>query len=222
MKILTLPVGQMQSNCYLVINEKSQEAIVIDPGDDGDFIIRRIQDEEVKPTLIVATHGHFDHLMAATELKLAFKIPFYIHQNDQSILDRHQSTARYFLGIDVDPPPTVDHYLKDGDMVHVGNEKLTVRETPGHTPGSIYLLSGFALSEVEGSDPETYSPILFCGDLLFAGGGVGRTDLEGGDEKLLYNSIKQKIFTLPDETIIYPGHGEPTTVGQEKKFFTIR
>lgn len=201
MKILTLPVGQMQSNCYLVIDEKSQEAIIIDPGDDGDFIIRRIQDEGVKPSLIVTTHGHFDHVMAATELKLAFKIPFYIHENDQSILNRHQATARYFLGVNVDPPPQVDHYLKEGDIVHVGKEKLTVMETPGHTPGSICFYS---------------APNLFCGDLLFADGGVGRTDLSGGNQQLLYKSIKEKIFTLPDKTIIYPGHGEPTTVGQER------
>ena len=202
MKIEKLIVGQLQTNCYLVIairqlaeKQSRRECLIIDPGDDADYIISRIRDLEVKPIGIVATHGHFDHLLAATELKLAFNIPFYLHKADLPILKRTQPTAKYFTGLEVDPPPEVDCYLKEGHFIKVGGIKIKVMETPGHTPGSISLY-------IKGK--------IFVGDLLFAGGGVGRTDLQGGDAKLLDASIK-KILKLPKNTIIYPGHGEKTT-----------
>ncbi len=208
MTIFTLPVGQMQTNCYLVVDQRSKQTLIIDPGDDGDFIIRKIQDEQAKPVLIIATHGHFDHIMAATELKLAFNIPFLIKKNGQPILDRHQSTAKYFLGIDVDPAPTVDRYIKEGDELRFGSQKLSVIETPGHTPGSICLFW------------KSPKPILFSGDTIFANGGVGRTDLHGGSQQQLFESIKSKLFTLPTDTIVYPGHGETTTIRKEKQYFS--
>lgn len=204
-QILTLPVGQMQSNCYLVMDKKTSETIIIDPGDDGEFIIQKIQDSGAKPIMAIATHGHFDHIMAATEVTLAFGIPFLMHKWDEVILKRHESTAKYFLGIPVDPPPTVYKYIKDGDTVSFGEEQLKVIETPGHTPGSICLLYK------KGKDT-----IVFTGDTIFAHGGIGRTDLHGGDKKILINSIYKKLFTLAGDTIMYPGHGESTTIEDEK------
>ena len=201
MKIEKLIVGQLQTNCYLIIavrqleeKQSRRECLIIDPGDDADFIINRIRDLELKPIGIVATHGHFDHILSVTELKLAFGIPFYLHKADLSILKRTQSTAKYFTGLEVDPPPPVDKYLKKGQILKVGRGNLKVIETPGHTPGSISLYSN-------------KDKVVFVGDLLFAGGGVGRTDLQGGNAKLLDVSIK-KILKLPKNTVVYPGHGE--------------
>ena len=190
MKIEKLIVGQLQTNCYLLI--ANERCLIIDPGDDADFIISRIRELEVKPIGIIATHGHFDHLLAATELKLAYGIPFYLHKADLPILKRTKSTAKYFTGLSVDPPPPVDKYLKKGQILKVSKGKLRVIETPGHTPGSISLYT---------------KDMVFVGDLLFADGGVGRTDLQGGDAKMLDASIK-KIMKLPKNTIAYSGHGE--------------
>ena len=211
MNIITLPVGQMQSNCYVVIDEESEDALIIDPGDDADFIIQKIQDEKVKPTKIIATHGHFDHIMAATELKLAYTIPFLIHKLDQPILNRHQQTAQYFLRIMVDPPPPVDIYIKEGDTIVLGKEKLRIIETPGHTPGGICLYR-----------PSANEPLLFSGDTLFADGGIGRTDLKGGNYELLMQSIQEELWLLPDNTRVYPGHGESTTIAKEKQIFSLK
>jgi hydroxyacylglutathione hydrolase len=202
MKIEKLVVGQLQTNCYLVWDEENGEGIIIDPGDDGDYLIRRIQDLEIKPKLIVATHGHFDHVLAATELKLAFKIPFLMHRADLPVLKRIQSSARYWLGIEIDPPPTVDQNIKEGDWLKFGQEKLRVIATPGHSPGGVALYN-------------RGESILFSGDTLFKQG-VGRTDLSYSSEKDLTKSLK-KLLKLPSETIVYPGHGLETTIGEEKE-----
>lgn len=191
MEIQSVVVGQLQTNCYLVWDSKSLEAIIIDPGDDGDYIIRRIGDFNLLPKYIIATHGHFDHVLAVTELKLAFNIPFLIHQKDLFLYQRAGRTAKFFqkVAADVILPP--DKFIKEGDWLKFGREKLKVLETPGHTPGSISLyVPGF----------------LFSGDVIFAQG-RGRTDFSYSSEKDLEKSIK-KIFSLPKDTIVYPGHGE--------------
>lgn len=204
MKIETLVVGQLAANCYLAVCEETGSLAIIDPGDDGEFIVQKILGLKLKPEFIVATHGHFDHILAATELKLAFRIPFYLHQKDLSILKRTQQTAEYFLGISVDPPPKVDKFIKEGDILRFGKEKLAVMETPGHTPGGICLYSNLG-------------GVLFSGDTLFASGGIGRTDLDGSSLKDLINSIKTKLFILPEETLVYPGHGEEATIELAKR-----
>jgi len=195
MKIEKLVVGQLQTNCYLVWDEKSKEAVIIDPGDDAGFIINKIQDYQLRPKLILATHGHFDHVLATTELKLAFGIPFLMHQADLPILKRIQSTTKYFLGREADPAPKVDKFLKGGEQVDFGKESLKVIETPGHSPGGVAF----------------YAPgILFSGDTLFKQG-VGRTDLAYSSTAQLNNSLK-KLFQLPEKTVVYPGHGPKTTI----------
>lgn len=218
MKIEKLVVGQLQTNCYLVWDEKSGEGIIIDPGDDGDYIVRRVQDLEIKPHLIVATHGHFDHVLAATELKLAFQISFLMHRADLPVLKKIQSSARYWLGIKVDPPPTVDRFIKEGDWVEFGQEKLKVIESPGHSPGGVVLYANQA--RVKDSEPGSEENsdekfILFSGDTLFKQG-VGRTDLSYSSEKDLMKSLK-KLLKLPPETVVYPGHGPETTIREEKE-----
>ncbi|MDP3955249.1 MAG: MBL fold metallo-hydrolase [bacterium] len=203
MKIETLILGQLQTNCYLVWDEKTLEAVIIDPADEGTFIIQKILDLKLKPKLILATHGHFDHILAATELKLAFNIPFLMHKADLFLLNRTENTAEHFLGMKVDPPPMVDKFLKDDDLIVFGREKLKVIETPGHTPGSICLYTkGF----------------LFSGDTLFLAG-VGRTDFAYGSRENLLKSIQKKLFKRPKETIVYSGHGPITTIGIENLYF---
>jgi len=225
MSVEILVVGQLATNCYLFYDENSREAFVIDPGDDGEYIFNKIRDLELKPQAILATHAHFDHILAVTELKLAFNIPFYLNAKEAKILKRTQPTAKHFTGLKVDPPAKVDKFLKEGQILRLGNLSLKVLETPGHTPGSLSYLandptfeSGCSTLPIRPcSTPDSSTGrrgsrgIIFTGDLIFSQGGYGRTDLQGGNFEELQRSIK-KILSLPSETIIYPGHGESTTV----------
>ena len=190
MEVQRIIVGQLQTNCYLVFNPKTKDTLIIDPGDDGDYIIRKIEDLELKPKMILITHGHFDHVLAVTELKLAFGIPFLMHKADLFILRRVQETTRYFTGSQTDTPLMPDKFIKKNEMIIFGNEKLKVIGTPGHTPGGVSFYG---------------KKILFSGDTLFADG-VGRTDFSYGSAKDLKESLK-KLFQLPRQTKVYPGHG---------------
>lgn len=199
MRVEQLVVGQLQANCYLVWDEKTSQAIIIDPGDDGDFIIRRIQDFNLEPKLIIATHGHFDHILAVTELKLAFNIPLLINRADLFLLNRASRTAQFFMGVKPDPSLPVDKFIKEGDIIKFGKQSLKVIETPGHTPGGIALY---------------FKGVLFSGDTIFADG-VGRTDFSYGLEEDLRKSI-QKLLKFPSDTIVYPGHGDNFFLSQWK------
>ena len=202
MEIESLRVGQLETNCYLVFCPKTKEAVIIDPGDAGDFISQKILDLKLKPKLILATHGHFDHILAVTELKLAFNIPFLMHKDDLFLLKRVKRTAEYFLGYPADLPPVVDRYLTEGESIMFGKEKLKVIETPGHTPGGVSLFA---------------KGVLFSGDTLFCQG-VGRTDFSYCSYKDLMKSL-QKLFKLPGKTVVYPGHGSETNLVAEQSFF---
>lgn len=200
MKVEQLVVGQLKTNCYLVWDEDSSEGIIIDPGDDADYIIRKISDYKIIPKLIIATHGHFDHILGILELKLAFSIPFWVNRLDLFLLKRSSQTAQYFLGVSVDLPAIPDNFLKEGDIIRFGKEKLVVWETSGHTPGSICLLG---------------KGVIFSGDTVFAEG-FGRTDFSYSSKRNLEKSL-QRILQLPMDTVVYPGHGETTTVGEIRK-----
>lgn len=202
MKINILSLGSLKTNCYLVWDKETKEVIIIDAADDGDFIIQKILDLKLRPKLIVATHGHFDHLLGATELQLAFKIPFLIHRADLPLLRRSRQSVKKFLGFVADPPPKDKELIEEGDQLSFGKEKLTVIETPGHTPGGICL----------------YAPgVLFSGDTLFANGIIGRTDFSYASKEKIMRSIKEKLLKLPGNTVVYPGHGRQTTIGAEKR-----
>lgn len=193
-----LVVGQLQTNCYLL--KSDGEAIVVDPGDEPERILRFIKDIKAAPTRIVATHTHFDHVLGVDGVRRATRSQFFIHPDDLPMLRSMQSRVRQFMGFEVPPPPEVDGYLKDGDSLKVGEETIRVLHTPGHSPGSISLVGdGFVLT----------------GDALF-NQSIGRTDLPGGDLETLLRSIKERLFKLDDETIVYPGHGPETTIGDEK------
>ena len=203
MKILQLTVGQMRSNCYLIIAENN-DCLIIDPGDDADYIESIIRDKQAKPLKIIATHGHFDHIMGATELMLAYNIPFLINKKDDFLVKNMVQSAAHFLGIKTDPPPIPDGYLKNNDNLKIGNHQIRVISSPGHTPGSVCLYLA-------------REKTLITGDTLFAGGGVGRTDFSYSSPAELDKSLKL-IFSLPGETEIKPGHGESSTLTKEKRF----
>ena len=197
--------GQLQTNCYLVLDNQTSDAIIIDPGDDADYIARVLTDLNKTPSKIIATHGHFDHLLAATELKLAYNIPFLIHKDDEFFLKRLQSSTKHFLGVKTDPPALVDKNLKEGDKIKIGKYILKVIETPGHTPGGISLYC----KKVK---------VLFAGDTIFEKGGVGRTDFVYANKSHLAESIR-KLLKLPEDTVVYTGHGGKTTIKEVKTYF---
>jgi len=197
-KIHALVVGQLQTNCYAI--ESQGQALVVDPGDEPERILRFIKDLKVTPTQIIATHTHFDHVLGVDRVLKETKTQFLIHKDDLPMLESMQSRVRQFMGLEVPPPPKVDGYLKDGESLNLGDETIRVLHTPGHSPGSISLSSdGYVLT----------------GDALF-NQSIGRTDLPGGDLETLIHSIRERLFKLDDETIVYPGHGPETTIGDEK------
>lgn len=209
MEIEKLIVGQLQTNCYLVWNKTTGEGVIIDPGDDAEYILNRIRDLEMKPLYILATHGHFDHVLAVLELKTALKIPFLINEKDLFLLKRAVGSAKFFAGDKDALKPLADKFIKEGNVISFGsakqNSQLKVVATPGHSPGGVVFES---------------RGVVFSGDTLFRNG-MGTTQYSYCSETALLNSIKNKLFKLPDETIVYPGHGEETTIGEEKKNFNL-
>lgn len=186
--IKKLILGEMAVNCYLAFDEKSREAIVIDPGDEADYIEKVINDLKLTPALIVATHGHFDHILAATELKLAYNIPFYMSKEDVFLLKKVKNYSAI--------PPKIDKNLIGSDEIKLGGLKIKALAVPGHTPGSIALLCG---------------KHAFVGDTVFANGSIGRFDFPYSDKEKLFKSV-HSLKKLPKGTIIHPGHGEEFTV----------
>jgi hydroxyacylglutathione hydrolase len=197
-KIHPLVVGRLQTNCYIL--ESRAEAIVVDPGDEPERIIRLIKDLTVTTTHILATHAHFDHVLAVDGVRSVFKTPFLIHKDDSPILESMQTSARQFTRFEAQKPPKVDRFVRDDETLKLGSETIRVIHTPGHSPGSISLSGdGYVLT----------------GDALF-NQSIGRTDLPGGDFQTLVDSITNRLFKLNDETIVYPGHGPETNIGDEK------
>ena len=189
-------VGPLAVNAYLLADPASKKACLIDPGADAKKIKDFIKNNGFELKFIINTHGHGDHIGANGN----FGVPIYIHSLDKDFLgDPDKNMSRMFI-FSVKSPPAA-RLLKDGDTIEVGALKLAVLHTPGHTPGSISL-------KLDG--------IVFTGDTLF-NSGVGRTDFDYGDETALLNSIKNKLMTLADDTVIYPGHGEESTIGRERR-----
>ena len=194
-------VGPLACNCYIVGDPATKQAIVIDPGGDITRVTEALQADELTVTAIVATHAHFDHLMAAESLRGLTGAPFYMHDADKPLLDWYEESGRMFLGLELGAPPAIDTPAAEGDVLRAGPSELQVIHTPGHSPGSITLASADAI---------------FSGDTLFAGS-IGRSDLPGGDSHTLLGVIKEKLFAFGDDVAVYPGHGPATTVGAERR-----
>lgn len=203
--VIPLQVGQLESNSFILYAKKSEESIVIDPGDDAEYIIQKHLDHNLKPTAILATHGHFDHVLAGFTLQAAYNTSFYIHKDDEFLLNRMRETAKHFTEVDPGPAPIVTKYFtKEGDL-QAGDITLHVIQTPGHTPGSVSFY-----------DQE--HGVVFVGDLFFADGSIGEVTHSYSNRAQIKESIK-KIFTLPEETIVYPGHGESATIEDLREKF---
>ena len=199
-----LVLGQLETNCYIVWDEETKKGLVIDPADDSVGISEEIESKGIKLVGIVMTHGHFDHCLAALDLKLIYNVPIYISSKDKFLLDRQDETAKYFLKMELQIPNLIkiDKDLEEIKEIIFGKSKLEVIKTPGHTPGSVCLYS-------------KKDNLLFSGDTLFKNS-RGRTDFKYGSTKKIYESL-QKLMKLPENTDVYSGHGEVTTIRQEKE-----
>ena len=200
MIIERLVVGMLQCNCYLVGCEETKKGIVIDPGGDAPLILDRADKLGLTIEYIVNTHGHIDHIAANRPVKESTGAQIAIHEDDAEWLASDQGAYARMVG-GQSPGPPADVLLREGDEVVFGKETLKVIHTPGHSLGGLSLLG---------------DGVVFCGDTLFAMG-VGRVDLPGGSWETLMSAIKTRLFTLPDETEAYTGHGPPTTIGREKR-----
>jgi glyoxylase-like metal-dependent hydrolase (beta-lactamase superfamily II) len=201
MKIEYYVVGIVGTNCYFAIHPDTKECLIIDPGDQGEQLAEKIKSEGLSPKAILLTHGHFDHIMGVEALRQEFSIPVYVHEADQDLLENPDLNSGSMIGRSVSV--TADHMVKDGEILNLAGFKIQVLHTPGHTPGGVC----YYFPEEE---------IVFSGDTLFCDS-VGRTDLPGGSASDLVRSIREKVFLLPDLTLVYPGHGEPTKIGYEKQ-----
>ena len=198
-----LPVGILQCNCSVFGDEKSREALVVDPGDDIARVLQVVKKHGLTVKAIVITHAHIDHIGGAKKLKQATGAPVYMNPNDAE-LQKMLPVQATWLGMKPPEPVGIDVPAKDGDKLVVGAAAFHVLHTPGHTQGSISL---WIPSEGK----------LVAGDTLFRDS-IGRTDLPGGDGRQILKSIHDKLLPLPDETLVVPGHGENTTIGREKQF----
>jgi glyoxylase-like metal-dependent hydrolase (beta-lactamase superfamily II) len=207
-------VGAIAGCCYIVVDERAKDAMVIDPGGDGDFLVEEIKALHARPLYLVNTHGHADHMAANGDIKAAFpEIQILIHADDAELLTNPQKNLSFFIGEEISSPPA-DRLLKDGDKIALGGNAFKVIHIPGHTRGGICLYC----EKPDGKTPG----VVFTGDTLFQMG-IGRTDFPDPDFseaqkfKMLTGGIREKILTLPEETVVYPGHGPATTVGNEKR-----
>ncbi len=199
MELRSIAVGPLEVNCYIVVDPKSRSAIVIDPGDEPDRIEETVKAMGATVVGLVCTHTHFDHVGAIPELREHTKAQVLIHEKEKEIYDAAKDMAA-FWGFELAPLPEPDGYLVEDDTVAVGDLAFKVIHTPGHSPGGI-CLAGHG--------------VVFTGDTLFTGS-IGRTDFPGGDYQTLIDSLG-KLAGLPESTVVYPGHGPQSTIGEEKR-----
>jgi len=196
-----LPVGLLQCNCSIFGDEQSHEAIVVDPGDDLQEIRAILTKHGLKVKAIIVTHAHIDHVAGAARLRAESGAPVYMNERDHALLDMLDLQATW-IGVEEPERPQVDHQAQDGTVLQLGTSDFQIRETPGHTPGSICIWI-----------PQQNKVV--AGDTLFRDS-IGRTDLPGGDSRKIISSIEGQLMSLPEDAVVIPGHGRSTTIGREK------
>lgn len=200
MEIIKIPVGIYAANCYIVYCKETKEGIVIDPGSNGAEIGDKILELGITIKYIILTHGHWDHTDGILELKKKINVPVLIHKEDEPLMKAGKKGI-YSKASSDNKEISADKYIEDEEKLEVGNMEIEIIHTPGHSPGGVCI---------------KINNRIFTGDTLFAGS-IGRTDLQGGSYNTLISSIKEKLLIYPDDTIVYPGHGESSTIGREKK-----
>ena len=198
--VTCIVVGPNETNCFILSCPETKKGIIIDPGGDPDLIEARIEAAHLEPVEIISTHGHSDHIASVADLKERYRIPSAIHAADLEIIKLSVREAP-FWGMGRIREPRVDRTISPGDAVEFGKVRGKVLHTPGHTPGGISIL---------------FDDFVIVGDTLF-NRSIGRTDLSGGNLEILLASIRTELFTLPDDTVVYCGHGPRTTIGEEKR-----
>jgi len=205
MIVKTLMVGPLQTGCYLVLDRKDGPGAIVDPGGDADRILDAAEDIEI--CYVINTHGHFDHIAANAEVMRVLserqQTPPQLVAHEKALPLLAENGGAALFGFHVPPSPEPDRLVDEGDVLTLGRSRLRVMHTPGHSPGSISL---YCADE----------KLIFVGDVLFQRG-IGRTDLPGGSWMTLMDSIKDKLLVLPDDTVVYPGHGPSTTIGAERR-----
>lgn len=203
MKIITLSVAPIGTNCYILGCEETNEAIIIDPGGEPDRILGEIEKNQLKLQYIINTHAHFDHVGAVAGIQDKLNVPFYLHSGDQPFIEPAAfAQSLQMFGMPPMDPPKLDQTIDPQKTYSFGNINFSVLETPGHSPGGVCFL---------------FEKDVFVGDTLFAGS-IGRTDLPGGDMATLMTSIKEKLMTLNDSIVVHCGHMGDTTIGRERQF----
>ncbi len=198
-RVVCLTTGSFQENGFIVADDASQEAVVVDPGEEAELFLKRLETENLRLNAVWLTHAHLDHILGVATVVERTGVSVHLHPADRPLYDAAANQGAWF-GMQVDPPPPPEHELQAGDILSVGRYRFTVRHVPGHSPGSVAFIG---------------HGIAIVGDALFAGS-VGRVDLPGGDGATLLESIRRELMVLPDETIVYSGHGPETTVGRER------
>jgi len=199
-EIICLTNGMFQENCYIIADPETLDAVIVDPGEEEDLFLNRIGYEKLTLRAIWLTHAHLDHVLGVKRIAAETGVPIYLHPADRLLYDRaQQQGAKYGIQLEILPPPSCE--LSHGDELSVGQCSFAVRHVPGHSPGGVAFVGHGAV---------------ICGDALFAGS-IGRTDLPGGNYATLLTSIREQLLTLPDQTIVYSGHGPTTTIGTERE-----
>jgi hydroxyacylglutathione hydrolase len=198
-----LTVGLLQENCYILGCESTRRGVIIDPGDNARAILKIVSQQGLTIDQILLTHAHFDHVMALEPVKRATGAPIFLHPADLPILRDAPTRVRLWLDMEIDPLPEPDEFLEHGQSIRLGEETLEVRFTPGHAPGHVVFVHHAGRQ-------------VFGGDTLFQGS-IGRYDVPLADGPTLFRSIREQLFTLPNDYVVYPGHGPATTIGDERK-----
>lgn len=200
LKVETNVLGPVMTNCYFAINEETKETLIIDPAANADLIAEKLNRETLQPVAILLTHGHFDHILAATDIANGFQIPIYASKEEKELLETPSLNLSTSIRKNISVSPT--NYLNDKDTIKLAGMEIIIIQTPGHTSGGIcYLFKD--------------SKVLFSGDTLFEGT-VGRADLPTSNFHDLMDSLNRKLMTLSDDITVFPGHGESTTIGHER------